>query len=47
LEQIAERVALLLDGVASLRVHFVHSSDHRRARVYRPNGANFSDSVIL
>jgi hypothetical protein len=47
LEQIAERVALLLDGIASLRVNFVHSSDQHRARVYRPNGANFSDSVIL
>lgn len=47
LEEIASRVALLLDGVGALRVGFVEATDRLRSGVFRPNSANFSDSVAL
>jgi hypothetical protein len=47
LEEIASRIALLLDGVSSLNVRFVQASDRLRPGVFRPKSANFSDSLVL
>lgn len=47
LTELASRITLLLDGVGSLRRPFVTATDRLRPGLYRPNNANFSDSIIL
>lgn len=48
LDEIARRVTDLLAGVAALNVRWVTMNEHGATPgVFRPNAANFSDSIVL